>query len=152
VNPAIEARDEPKKPPVKLLKGRVASDFSVTPGRQEWITIRKMPPRAPFKLLIEPPPTTPQCGQWYFCRSVRVFQVPGTPAYRSSGGGAATVSFVMPPTYVIQSDPFKDSTRQSVGWMNGQVIHIDVLAQKRTKRARFFGFGFGRSIVSIPSS
>jgi hypothetical protein len=149
---AAEPYAAKKKPPVKLLKGRVASDGAVTPGQQEWITITRMPPRARFKLLIEPPPTTPQCGQYYFCSSVRVFPVPGTPRYRSSGKGAAAVSFVMPGSYVIQSNPFKPSTRQTVNFMNGQVIHIDVQGMKRTKRARFFGFGFRRSIVQIPSS
>ena len=146
--PVIELRA--KKPPVKLLKGRVSSDFSVAPGQQEWVTVRKMPPRAKFRLLIEAPPTTPQCGQYYFCRAVRVFPVPGTPGYRTSGKGTAAVSFVMPSGYVIQANPFKPSTKQFVTWMNGQVIHINVLGEKRTKRARLFGFGFGRSIVQVP--
>ena len=140
-----------KKPPLKLVKSRIVSDGSVTPGEQEWIRVTRMPPRAKFKLLVEPPPTTPQCGQYYFCRSVRVFPVPGTPAFRSSGKGTAVVSFIMPSGYFIQSNPFKPVSRQFVTWMNGQVVHIDVEGMKRTKRARFFGFGFGRSIVHIPA-
>jgi hypothetical protein len=109
-----------------------------------------MPPRTRLQVFVEPPPTTPQCGQYYFCRPVRVFPVPGTPAYRSSGKGGATLSFVMPHTYVIQSDPFNKSTRQTVTWVNGQSVHLDVLGQRKTRKVRQFGFGFGRSIVSIP--
>lgn len=139
-----------KKPPVHLLKGRVISDRSVTPGQQETITISRMPPRTRLELYVEAPPTTPQCGQYYFCRPVRVFPVPGTRAYRSSGKGRAILSFVMPSTYAIQSDPFRPSTRQSVTFANGQSIHIDVLGEKRTRKLRQFGFGFGRAIVQIP--
>jgi hypothetical protein len=149
-DPVIELRAKGKKPPVKLLKGRVISDGAVTPGQQEWITVARMPPRARFKVLIEPPPTTPQCAQFYFCNSVRVRPVPGTPAYRTSAKGSALVSFIMPAGYVIQSNPFKPSTRQFVTWMDRQVLHIDVTGVKRTPKVRQFGFGFGRSIIQPP--
>jgi hypothetical protein len=139
-----------KKPPLKFSKVRVFSDHSVTPGQQEWITVAKLPPRTRFKVAIEPPPTTPQCGQYYFCNSVRVFPVPGTPPYRSSGKGRATVSFVMPSQYVIQSDPFGPSTKQPVTFMNGQALHIDVYGAKRTRKATRVGFGFGRTVVYLP--
>jgi hypothetical protein len=139
-----------KKPPLKFSKARVFSDHSVTPGQQEWITVAKVPPRAKLKVAIEPPTTTPQCGQYYFCRSVRVFPAPGTPPYRSSSKGGATLSFIMPSHYVIQSDPFRPSTRQSVAFADGQAVHIDVLGKKRTRKATRVGFGFGRAIVYIP--
>lgn len=139
-----------RKPPLKFSKVRVVSDHSVTPGEQEWISVSKLPPRTKFKAAIEPPPTTPQCGQYYFCSSVRVFPVEGTPPYRSSGKGRATVSFIMPSRYTIQSDPFRPSTKESVAFMNGQALHIDVLGEKRTRKATRVGFGFGRTAVHIP--
>jgi hypothetical protein len=139
-----------EKPPLKFSKARVRSDGSVTPGQQEWITVAKVPPRAKLKVAIEPPPTTPQCGQYYFCRSVRVSPVPGTPPYRSSAKGRATLSFIMPSHYTIQSDPFRPSTRQSVAFADGQAVHIDVLGTKRTRTATRVGFGFGRAVVHIP--
>jgi hypothetical protein len=139
-----------KKPPLQFSKVRVFSDHSVTPGRQEWITVAKLPPRTKLKVAIEPPPTTPQCGQYFFCSSVRVFPVEGTPRYRSSGKGRAKLSFVMPSHYTIQSDPFRPSTRQSVAFANGQAVHIDVLGVKRTRKATRVGFGFGRTVVHVP--
>jgi hypothetical protein len=139
-----------RKPPLKFSKVRVFSDHSLTPGQQEWVTVAKLPPQTKLKVAIEPPPTTPQCGQYYFCSSVRVFPVPGTPAYRSSGRGRATISFVMPRRYTIQSDPFRPSTRESVAFADGQAVHIDVLGMKKTREATRVGFGFGRAVVYIP--
>lgn len=147
-DPVVETAG--KKPPLKFSKARVRSDGSVTPGQQEWITVTKVPPRAKLKVAIEPPPTTPQCGQYFFCRSVRVVPAPGTPAYRSSAKGRATLSFIMPSHYVIQSDPFSPSTRQFVAFADGQAVHIDVLGVKRTRKATRVGFGFGRAVVHIP--
>jgi hypothetical protein len=139
-----------KKPPLKVSKARVRSDGSVTPGQQEWISVSQLPPRTKLKVAIEPPTTTPQCGRYYLCRSVRVFPVPGTPPYRSSGKGGATLSFIMPSHYVIQSDPFRPSTRQSVAFANGQAVHIEALGVKKTRNATRVGSGFGRAVVDIP--
>jgi hypothetical protein len=148
-DPVVEASGK-KKPPLKFSKVRVSSDHSVTPGQQEWIAVTRVPPRVKLKVAIEPPPTTPQCGQYYLCRQVRVFPVPGTPPYRSSGKGRATLSFIMPSHYTIQSDPFRPSTRQSVAFADGQAVHINVRGVKKTRRATRVGFGFGRAVVSIP--
>jgi hypothetical protein len=147
-DPVVETAG--KKPPLKFSKVRVSSDHSVTPGQQEWISASRLPPRTKLKVAIEPPPTTPQCGRYYFCRSVRVFPVQGTPPYRSSAKGRATLSFIMPSHYTIQSDPFTPSTRQSVAVAHGQAVHIDVLGMKRTRKATRVGFGFGRAVVHIP--
>ncbi len=147
-DPVAEVSAE--KPPLRFFKTRVRSDGSVTPGQQEWVSVSRVPPRAKLKVAIEPPPTTLQCGQYYFCRTVRVFPVPGTPAYRSSGKGRASLSFVMPSHYVIQSDPFRPSTKQSVPFANGQSVHINVLGKRRTRKANMVGFGFARTVVYIP--
>jgi hypothetical protein len=147
-DPVVETSAN-KKPQLKFSKARVRSDGSVTPGQQEWIAVSQLPPRTKLKVAIEPPTTTPQCGQYYFCRSVRVFPVPGTPPYRSSGKGGATLSFIMPSHYTIQSDPFRPSTRQSVAFADGQAVHINVLGRKRTGNATHVGFGFGRAVVQI---
>ena len=33
----------------------------------ETIAVSNLPPRAPLKVFIEPPPVTPECGELYFC-------------------------------------------------------------------------------------
>ena len=146
----VNAAATKKKPPVSFSKARVQSDGLLTPGQLETVFISRLPPRAGFKLGIEPPPTTLQCGELYFCNIVRVFPEPGTPLFRSTGKGTVFATFVMPSGYTLQSDPFDKRTRQMVTWMNGQAVHINVFAVKTTRKERRIAFGFGRAVVQVP--
>jgi hypothetical protein len=138
---------------VKLVffKGRVASDGIVTPGQPETVAISRMPERIRFKMAIEPPPTTPQCGEFYFCDFAPVSPAPGSAPFRTSGKGRALVTFIMPSTYNVATDPFDPSTRHPVAFANGQAVHIDVQGVKHLKRVRKIGFGFGRAVVRTSS-
>ena len=136
-------------------KVRVVGDGFVTPGQLETISVSRLAPKAPIKVFIEPPPVTLQCGEFYFCDPAPTEPAPGTPPYRSSKKGTATLTFVMPPNYYIETDPFNPKNRQPVYWMNGQAVHIDVEAHRRTKRMKFESFGFLRAAVQLqppPSS
>jgi hypothetical protein len=136
-----------KKLKIILLKTRVASDGFLTPGQPDTVTVSNMPRRTDFKMAIEPPPTTLQCGQFYFCDVAPVTPAPGSPPFRTNGKGEAVVTFVMPSTYNIATDPFDPATRRPVAWANGQRVHIDVQGVKRKHRVKKIGFGFGRAIV-----
>jgi hypothetical protein len=136
-----------KKTKLVFLKARVASDGFLTPGQPETVAVSHMPRRTRFKMAIEPPPTTLQCGQLYFCDPAPVSPAPGGPLFRTNGKGGAVVTFVMPGTYNIATDPFNPATRRAVTWANGQRVHIDVQGVKRTHRVRKIGFGFGRAAV-----
>jgi hypothetical protein len=102
--------------------------------------------------LIEPPPTTPECGQLYFCDPVRTSPAPGYPSYRTSGKGRALLTFVMPSSYFVETDPFLPSERRLVTFADGQAVHIDVDGARRSKRVKRVGFGFGRAVVQLPPS
>jgi hypothetical protein len=140
-----------KKVKVVFFKARVASDGFVTPGQPETVTVFKMPAKTRFRMAIEPPPTTLQCGQLYFCDLAPVTPAPGSPPFRTNGKGRATVTFIMPTTYNIATDPFDPSTRRPVAFANGQRVHINVEGVKRLPKKRKIGFGFGRSIVQTSS-
>jgi hypothetical protein len=133
-----------------FVKGRVKSDGFVTPGQLETVAVSRMPRRTKLRVFVEPPPTTPQCGELYFCDSVRTFAPPGTPRYRSSGKGRALISFVMPASYFIESNPFKPTDRREVTFAEGQSVHIDVESSVRRKGKRLEGFGFARAVVQLP--
>ena len=134
-----------------FLKTRVFSDGFVTPNQLETISVSKLPPRTNFKVFVEPPPITPQCGEFYFCDVAPTAPAPGTPPYRSDGKGTATVTFVTPPSYFVETDPFHPSVGMQVNWMNGQAVHIDVQGTKRSKHTRRDGFGFARAVVQLGS-
>lgn len=145
------AKKPKKKVKVVFLKARVSSDGSLTPGQPETVAVSHLPRRARFRMAIEPPPTTFQCGVVYFCDIAQVAPAPGSPPFHTDGRGTAVVTFVMPSTYNIATDPFDPSTRRPVTWADGQRVHIDVQGVKRKKRVRKVGFGFGRAMVQTAS-
>ena len=136
---------------VILYKTRVASDGFVTPGQPETVTVSHMPRRTNFKMAIEAPPTTLQCGQFYFCDLAPVRPAPGSPPFRTDSKGEAVVTFVMPSTYNVATDPFDPATRRAVAFADDQRIHIDVQGVKRKHRVKKIGFGFGRATVQTGS-
>jgi hypothetical protein len=150
---AAPGAQSPAKQRVKLIffKAHVRSDGIVTPGQPETVAVSHMPPRSRFKMAIEPPPTTPQCGEFYFCDLAPVSPAPGSPRFRTSGRGRALVTFVMPSTYNIATDPFDPHSRRPVAFADGQAIHIDVEGVKRLRKLKKTGFGFGRAIVETSS-
>ena len=135
-----------------FLKARVGSDGFVTPGRPETIAISRMAPRAPIKVFVEAPPTTRQCGELFFCDPAPTSPVPGSPPYRANAKGKATLTFVMPSTYFLETDPFDPKVRQPVTFADQQRIHIDVEGTSKIKNVRRESFGFARTIVRLPSS
>jgi hypothetical protein len=140
------------KPKLVFLKAHVSSDHLVTPGQLETISLSHLPPRAPLKVFIEPPPVTPECGEKYFCDPAPTAPAPGTPPYKASGRGKALLSFVMPSTYFVETDFFKPNQGFVQHFANGQAVHIDVQGISRTKKAKRVGFGFSRAVVQLPSS
>jgi hypothetical protein len=133
-----------------FLKARVVSDGFVTPNQLETISVSNLPARTAFKVFLEPPPVTLQCGEFYFCDTAPTQPAPGTPPYRSNSKGKATVTFSTPPSYFVETDPFHPSRGTLVNWMNGQAVHIDVEAIKRNKKVRKDSFGFARAVVQLP--
>jgi hypothetical protein len=136
-----------KQTKILFFKGRITSDGFLTPGQAETVTVFHMPPRTNFKMGIEPPPITLQCGQFYFCDIAPALPAPGSAPFRTDKKGVAVVSFLMPSTYNIAPDPFNPKTRTPVAWANGQRVHIDVQGIKRLPNKRKFGFGSSRAQV-----
>jgi hypothetical protein len=149
VAPAGHASGKPK---LVFLKARVISDGIVTPGQLETIAVYQLPPRASVRVLIQPPPTTPECGQFYFCDPVRTSPAPGSPPYRTSGKGRALLTFVMPSTYFVETDPFRPKEGRLQTFANGQAVHIDVDGARLHKHVRRVGFGFSRAVVQLAPS
>lgn len=146
--PTAHASSKPKLK-VIFLKARVVSDGFVTPGQTETISISRMALRAPIKVFVEAPPTTLQCGELFFCDPAPTSPVPGSPPYRADGKGKAVVSFVMPDTYFLETDPFDPKVRQPVTFADQQRIHIDVEGTSKIKNVRRESFGFARAIVRL---
>jgi hypothetical protein len=135
-----------------FLKARVVSDGYVTPSQPETISISRMAPKARIAVFIEPPPTTIQCGELYFCDVAPAAPAAGSPPFVADRKGRAVVTFVMPETYDLETDPFDPKIRQPVAFADQQRIHIDVEGSSKIKHVRRQSFGFARTIVQRPSS
>jgi hypothetical protein len=141
-----------KRLKVVFNKARVVSDGIVTPGQLETIAVSRMPPRARVRVFIEPPPTTPECGQLYFCEPAPTSAAAGYPPYRTSGKGRALLTFVMPSSYFVEADPFRPSERRLVNFADGQAVHVNVDGARREKGVKRVGFGFARAVVRLSPS
>jgi hypothetical protein len=135
-----------------FLKTRVAADGIVTPGHAETISISRMAPKANIAVFIEPPPTTLQCGELYFCDVAPAGPAPGSAPFVADKKGRAVISFVMPDTYYLETDPFNPKIRQPVSFADQQRIHIDVQGSSKIRHVQREAFGFARAIVHRSSS
>jgi hypothetical protein len=89
--------------PGKFPRGKVRTDGTLTVGQQETVLV-KGPPGTKFKAAIEPPRAAPVCSQFdfkhfAFCAPQPVFPVAGSPRFRTTRKGRASITFVMPPAY-----------------------------------------------------
>ena len=147
----LSAKAKPKTKFV-FLKAKVGSDGFVTPGQPETISISRMAPKARIAVFIEPPPTTLQCGELYFCDVAPVAPATGSPPFVANAKGRAVLTFVMPDSYYLETDPFNPKVRTPVTFMDQQRIHIDVQGTSKIRHVRRESFGFGRATVLLPQS
>jgi hypothetical protein len=148
----VDLSSKGKKTKFVFLKARVGSDGFVTPGQPETISITRMAPRAPIHVFLEAPPTTLQCGELYFCDPAPAGPAPGSPPFVANKKGRAVLTFVMPETYYLETDPFNPKIRQPVAFADQQRIHIDVQGSSKIGHVRRESFGFARATVVRPSS
>jgi hypothetical protein len=148
----VDLSSKGKKTKFVFLKARVGSDGFVTPGQPETISITRMAPRAPIHVFLEAPPTTIQCGELYFCDPAPAGPAPGSPPFVANKKGRAVLTFIMPDSYYLETDPFNPKIRQPVAFADQQRIHIDVLGSSKIRHVRRESFGFARATVVRPSS
>jgi hypothetical protein len=130
-----------------FLKTKVVSDGFVTPGQTETISISRMAPRGRIAVFLEAPPTTIQCGELYFCDPAPAAPAEGSPPFVADAKGRATLTFVMPDSYFLETDPFNPKIRQPVTFADQQRIHIDVEGASLIKHVKRESFGFARATV-----
>jgi hypothetical protein len=144
----LSSKDKPKSKFV-FLKARVGSDGFVTPGQLETVSVSRMAPRAPIHVFLEAPPTTIQCGELYFCDPAQAAPAPGSPPFFADRKGKALLTFVMPDSYFLETDPFNPQVRQPVAFANQQRIHIDAEGSSTIGRVKRQSFGFARVGVQL---
>jgi hypothetical protein len=130
-----------------FLKAKVGSNGVVTPGQPETISISRMAPKAHIAVFLEAPPTTIQCGELYFCDPAPAAPAPGSPPFVADAKGRAVLTFVMPDSYYLETDPVNPKIRTPVAFADQQRIHIDVQGGSKVKNVKRESFGFARATV-----
>lgn len=147
---AVAGTADAKGQKKRFLKSLVFSDGTMSVGKEETISVIHMPPGAPLKVLIEPVSITPQCGNGpSFCDPELAFPPPGGPPFVADANGNATLTFVMPTTFLLE-DVFNPANSKRANFVNGQPIHIDVIGKRKIRGIKRVGFGFGRASVEGP--
>jgi hypothetical protein len=112
--------------PDKIRWGKASADGVFTVGREETVGVSKMLRKVKLAAWIEP--GGPECeggttpATFIYCYPVDLRPAPGTPAFRTTGGGRATLTFVMPTGY--QQFRIQDLTASTVNFESGQPVEI----------------------------
>jgi hypothetical protein len=132
------------------VKGKAVALGTFTPGQVESIAVRGMPRRGKLQALMGPAGAPGGCSGVFVCLPVLLRRAAGTPRWRTSGKGKALISFVMPDHYDrFRIDNLK-SPNESLPFVNGQrlIIEVDGIASHRDKQT--FGVALARTTVEIP--
>ena len=113
---------------LRKSKGKIHTDGTLTVGQQETISVTGLPGKYRLAGYISPAPTANSCFDFdidAYCFPPPLFRVAGTPRFKSSRKGRATLTFVMPPGYELVSfeDPLKS---HPIYLVNGQTVHVEV--------------------------
>ena len=139
-----------KKGKKRFFKAQVFSDGVMTVGKEETITVFRMPPGATLKVFAEPLPVTPQCGTGpYFCDPELALPAPTSQPFIAAPNGTAILTFVMPATFLLE-DIFRPVNNRRANFVDGQPIHVDVIGKRTVHHVKKLGFGFARASVQGP--
>jgi hypothetical protein len=145
------------KPDTVHVTGKVRTDGVLTVRQQETVTLKCMPPRLNFNVVIAPPDDLNSCFDILpgTCLPTPLYPAPNTPPFRTSGKGRATLTFVMPDSYRYKpGTSIPEFQTDHRPFWNGQVIYLRArgVTNHRRKGSRTIvrGKATGRATVEVP--
>jgi hypothetical protein len=134
------------------VKGKAFALGTFTPGQVEQIAVKGMPKKGKIHALLGFAGAPGGCSGVFVCLPVLLQRAAGTPRFQTTGRGRALISFVMPTHYQRFRIDNLNSPNESVAFVNGQrlLIEVDGIATHRDKQT--FGIAVARTTVEIPSS
>jgi hypothetical protein len=132
------------------VKGKARALGTFTPGQVEQIAVKGMPKKGKIQALLGFAGAPGGCSGVFVCLPVLLQRAAGTPRFRTTGRGRALISFVMPTHYQRFRIDNLNSPNESVAYVNGQrlLIEVDGIATHREKQT--FGIAVARTTVQIP--
>lgn len=132
------------------VKGKALAFGTFTPGQVESIAVKGMPKKGKVQALMGLAGAPGGCSGVFVCLPVQLRRAAGTPRFHTTGRGRALISFVMPTHYQRFRIDNLNSPNESVAFVNGQrlLIEIDGISSHREKQT--FGIAVARTTVQIP--
>ena len=132
------------------VKGKALAFEAFTPGQVESIAVKGMPKKGKVRALMGLAGAPGGCSGVFVCLPVILQRAAGTPRFQTTGRGHALISFVMPTHYQRFRIDDLNSPNESVAFVNGQrlLIEIDGISSHGEKQT--FGIALARTTVHIP--
>jgi hypothetical protein len=132
------------------VKGKALAFGTFTPGQVEQIAVKGMPKKGKVQALMGLAGAPGGCSGPFVCLPVLLQRAADTPRYHTTGRGRALISFVMPTHYQRFRIDSINSPNESVAFVNGQrlLIEVDGISSHREKQT--FGIAIARTTVQIP--
>lgn len=132
------------------VKGKALAIGTFTPGQVESIAVKGMPKSGKVRALLGFAGAPGGCSGVFVCLPVLLQRATGTPRFQTTSRGRAVISFVMPTHYQRFRIDDLSSPNESVAYVNGQrlLIEIDGISSHREKQT--FGIAIARTLVQIP--
>jgi len=154
---ALPAGSAAAKTTTVKVKGKLRTDGALTVNQPETLRLKGMPPSMNLDLLIEPPDDLNSCFDILpgTCLPTPLYPAPGSPAFRTSGRGRATLTFVMPRSYrFMSSSSLPEFQVPARPFRDGQIVWIRAKGSKRIARDGskivVRGTAVGRGVVWVP--
>jgi hypothetical protein len=133
--------------------GKLRSDGVMTVGQLETVVIKGLPPKKKVRMAIYANDKRCQNAKTAFCIPASPKRAAGTPRFRTSGKGRATLTFVMPAAYDVLN--LKNLKTDHVTFTNAEPLLVsataDTSARRNGESVHLIGIAQGNAIAEVPA-
>jgi hypothetical protein len=132
--------------------GKLRSDGVMTVGQPETVVIKGLPPKLKVRVAIYANDKRCQNFKTAFCIAASPKRAAGTPRFRTSGKGRATLTFVMPAAYDVLN--LKSLKTEHVSFTNGEPLlvsaTVDTAVRRHGESRHLIGIAQGNAVAEVP--
>jgi hypothetical protein len=136
----------------KLVQGRMLTDGVLTVSQPETVSVTGLPKKT--KLAVQLLPAGGMCSSANvgLCIPPHVVPAPGTPRFRTSAKGRATLMFVTPDHYDFFRVRGGPAGIQSIQWTNGQSVQLLIAGRRHRHHGLrdVLGFAVVTAAIEVP--
>jgi hypothetical protein len=132
--------------------GKLRSDGVMTVGQPEKVIIKGLPPKLKVRVSVSANDARCQNFKTVFCTPTPAKRAAGTPRFRTSAKGRATLTFVMPAGYDVLN--LKNLKTEHASFTNGEPLlvdaTVDTAARRHGESVHLIGIAQGNAVAEVP--